>query len=211
MTTVLHLRRMLVVLMLLLAAGLAVWLRPGGSANVAAAAQSQSMSMSGTTSTTLAGQLARARLATLKYVTNLGRARNDGYQIITREMPGMGYHYLNPNIQGFDVTKPQILVYEHHGKTWQLGALEWVFPSVPAKPPLPDATFGYFPAACHYKDGTFVAAGAQSDCASESPTTHAAFSFWHPTLYTMHVWVWFPNPNGLYASTNPLVAAFNQG
>jgi hypothetical protein len=28
-------------------------------------------------------------------------------------------------VQGFDVTKPPILVYERHGHRWQLGALEW--------------------------------------------------------------------------------------
>jgi hypothetical protein len=42
-------------------------------------------------------------------------------------IPDMGYHFLNPTIQGFDITKPPILVYEHHGHAWQLGALEWVF------------------------------------------------------------------------------------
>ena len=36
-------------------------------------------------------------------------------------------------------------------------------------------------------------------------------SFWHPDLTTMHVWIWYPNPAGLYSSTNPLVALFNGG
>ena len=66
-------------------------------------------------------QLARARLATAKYATNLRAAKADGYQIITRMIPDMGYHYLNPTIEGFDVTKPPILVYERHGRSWQLG------------------------------------------------------------------------------------------
>jgi hypothetical protein len=30
-------------------------------------------------------------------------------------------------------------------------------------------------------------------------------------LITMHVWLWYPNPTGLFASTNPLAAPFNQG
>jgi hypothetical protein len=129
----------------------------------------------------LASQLARARLATAKYATSLGAAEAAGYQIITRMIPDMGYHFLNPTIQGFDVTKPPILVYERHGKTWQLGALEWVFPTEPATPPLPGATYGSFGAACHYKDGTFVFAGSQDACAKRSPETGAAFNFWHPT------------------------------
>lgn len=159
--------------------------------------------------TKLAGQLAAARAATAKYSTHLGRAKKDGYQIITQEMPGMGYHYLNPNIAGFDVKKPQILVYEHVGTRWQLGALEWVFPSVPTTPPLPDATYGEFPAACHYANGEFVPADSESSCADRHDGSK--FSFWHPELFTMHVWVWYPNPTGLYASTNPYVAPFNKG
>jgi hypothetical protein len=49
-------------------------------------------------------------------------------------MPDMGYHLLNPRISRFDVTEPPILVYEHRGSTWQLGALEWVFTSMPVPP-----------------------------------------------------------------------------
>jgi hypothetical protein len=157
----------------------------------------------------LATQLARARLATARYATNLAAAKADGYQIITRMIPDMGWHFLNPTIQGFDVTKPPILVYERHGHRWQLGALEWVFTQTPATPPLPGATYGSFPAACHYTDGTFVAARVQELCAKTSPETDAPFNFWHPDLVTLHVWVWYPNPAGLYSGTNPWIRPFN--
>jgi hypothetical protein len=159
----------------------------------------------------LAAQLAKARIATGKYATNLRAATADGYQIITRMIPDMGWHFLNPAIQGFDATRPHILVYERHGGSWQLGALEWVFLQQPATPPLPGATYGSFGAACHYKDGTFVFAGAQDQCAKRSPQTGARFNFWHPNLVTLHVWVWYHNPDGLYNGTNPLVAPFNRG
>jgi len=161
--------------------------------------------------TALAGQLAAARLATAKYATDLGKAKADGYQIITMMMPNMGFHFMNPRVQGFDVRKPQILVYEHHGNTWQLGALEWVFPKIPKTPPLPNATFGLFPAACHYADGTFIPDKNSNTCPKTAPRTGAKFTFWQPDLTTMHVWVWYPNPAGLYSSTNPLVAPFNAG
>src|SRR5262245_15756825 len=161
--------------------------------------------------TTRTGQLAAARLATAKYATDLGKAKADGYQIITMMMPNMGFHFMNPRIKGFNVRRPQILVYEHHGNTWQLGALEWVFPNMPRTPPLPNATFGLFPAACHYNDGTFIADKDPKTCPKTAPHTGAAFTFWHPDLVTMHVWVWYPNPAGLYSSTNPLVAPFNGG
>ncbi len=159
---------------------------------------------------TLAEQLAAARLATAKYATDLNKAKADGYMIITKMMPNMGYHFLNPKIQGFNIRKPQILVYEHHGKTWQLGALEWVFTSMPKTPPLANATFGSFPAACHYKDGTFIPDENPKTCPKKAPDG-AAFTFWHPDLTTMHVWIWYPNPAGLYSSTNPLVTPFNNG
>jgi hypothetical protein len=155
----------------------------------------------------LAARLAAARVATAPYVTDLAAAERAGYTIITRMMPNMGYHYLNPKIEGFDVTKPAILVYVRNGGGWQLGALEWVFPEQPAAPPLPGATYGSFDAACHYTDGTFVPTAAEKDCPKTAPEGGAPFGFWHPKLTTLHVWLWYHNPDGLYHGTNPLVPA----
>ena len=168
------------------------------------------MSMSGSAGSAAlpAAQLARARLATAKYANSLGAAKADGYSILTQLIPGMGYHFINPSIKGFDVRKPPILVYEKHGGKWQLGALEWVFPEKPATPPLKGATYGSFPAACHFKDGTFVPEPSTEACPKTSPQSGASFNFWHPAFVTMHVWIWYPNPDGLYASMDPLVHAF---
>jgi hypothetical protein len=159
----------------------------------------------------VAGQLAKAREASAKYATNLARAKADGYRIITKMMPNMGFHFMNPKIAGFNVRKPQILVYEHTGDKWQLGALEWVFTKMPTTSPLPNATFGSFPAACHYSDGTFIPDQNSKTCPTKAPDSGAKFTFWHPDLITMHVWVWYPSPAGLFSSTNPLVAPFNGG
>jgi hypothetical protein len=159
--------------------------------------------------TDLAAPLAVARAATAKYATDLDAAKTDGYQIITPNMPDMGYHFLNPDVTGFDPARPHILVYQRTDRGWHLGALEWVFPEEPAEPPLPGATYGSFDAACHYRDGTFEVAGAEGDCPPDSPTTGVEFSFWHPPLVTMHVWLWYPNPDGVFAGTNPLVHPFN--
>ena len=155
-----------------------------------------------------AALIAKARLATAKYATDLDAAKADGYGILTQHMPGMGYHFINPAITGFDVRKPPILVYERHGSRWQLGALEWVFPETPATPPLKGATYGSFPAACHYKDGTFTPQPSEAACAKKSPESGSPFNFWHPQLVTLHVWIWYPNPDGLYEGMNPLVDAF---
>ena len=209
-----------------LTAGAAVWALPAAgqagtasmgsmgstasTASMASTAGSDGMRMPAATGT-LTGDIAAARVATAKYATNLGRAKADGYKVITPMMPNMGIHFLNPKISGFNLRKPQILVYEHTSSGWQLGALEWVFPSMPKTPPLPNATFGFFPAACHYTDGTFVPDENQATCPKKAPHTGAAFFFWHPDLTTLHMWVWYPNRAGLYSSTNPDVAPFNKG
>jgi hypothetical protein len=56
-----------------------------------------------------------------------------------------------------------------------------------------------------------VFASSQDQCARRSPQTGAAFNFWHPDLVTLHVWLWYHNPGGLYSGTNPLVQPFNRG
>ncbi len=172
------------------------------SAAAVAAASSESSVVS---------DVAAARLATAKDATNLARAKADGYRIITRMIPNMGYHFMNPGVTAFNVRKPPILVYEHHGNSWQLGALEWVFTTMPSKPPLPGAQYGVFGAACHYLDGTLVFANSKALCAAKSPQTGTRFSFWHPRPITLHFWVWYPNPSGIYMGTNPMVAPFNGG
>lgn len=159
----------------------------------------------------LSEQLTATRLATARYVDDLALAQADGYMIITPTIPDMGVHYLNPAITEFDPGRPPILVYVPTVDGPQLGALEWVFPEEPESPPLPGATYGEFPAACHFTDGTFVPTEAEADCAEVNAETESPFSFWHGPLVTMHVWLWFHNPDGLFNGTNPLVSPFTTG
>jgi hypothetical protein len=156
----------------------------------------------------LAQQLNAAHAATAKYAADLARAQRDGYMLITPMMPGMGYHYLNPNVQGFDPTKPPILVYAGQGAQARLVALEWVWPEQPQTAPLEGATYGSFIAACHFKDGTFTPAATEAECPKANPDTSSPFNFWHPKLVTLHVWLWYQNPAGIYHPTNPLVEPF---
>ncbi len=195
---------------LVVVVALSTWAAAGGTATRPVGPPPRTAAGSGPEST-LVKQLALARLATAKYASDLQRAQADGYGIITKMIPNMGYHYMNPTVKGFDVRKPPILVYEHRGSSWQLGALEWVYTAKPATPPLPGAKYGSFGAGCHYRDGTFVPSETQDACPATSPQTGSAFNFWHPLLITMHVWLWYPNPTGLFASTNPLASAFNRG
>ena len=164
----------------------------------------------GTGSDELERQIARSRLALAPFATDLRRAKRAGYKLqITPMMPDMGYHYMNPDVKGFDVRRPPILVYVGRGKAAQLVAAEWVFPETPKKPPLPGATYGSFAAACHYVDGTFTPEDDEAACATRSPESGAAFSFWHPDLVTLHLWGWYPNPDGVFNPTNTLVSPFN--
>ncbi len=155
------------------------------------------------------GKLSAARMATAKYVSDLERAKADGYMIITPMIPNMGYHFLNPKIEGFDVTKPPILVYVQKSEAWQLVAIEWVYPKKPATAPLRGAQYGSFGAACHYKDGSFVEANAEAKCGKANAKTGSEFNFWHPPLVTLHLWAWYPNPNGVFGEFNPLLTPFN--
>jgi hypothetical protein len=163
---------------------------------------------SGPRSAALTRDIARARVALAPYATDLAKAKADGWsRQITPMMTDMGFHYMDPSVSDFKLTKPPILVYIHHGSTAQLVAAEWVFPTRPARAPIPGARYGSFPAACHYADGTFVPQTDQNACAQ---TSHgAAFVFWHPKLVTLHLWLWYPNPAGIFHGTNPLVAPFN--
>lgn len=154
-------------------------------------------------------QIAKARQATVRYAFNVEQAKADGYMIITPMIPNMGYHFLNPAISGFDVTKPPMLVYVRSGDAWQLVAIEWVFPAKPATAPLPGAQYGSFGAACHYKDGEFVMASAEAACAKTHAKTGAAFNFWHGPLVTLHMWIWYPNPVGIFGEFNSLLTPFN--
>lgn len=159
----------------------------------------------------LARKVARARVATAEYATNLDAAKSDGYRIITQMIPDMGFHFLNPDITEFDVKKPPILVYAKRGEQWQLVAFEWVFTEKPPKKPLPGARYGDFGAACHYDDGTFYFETTQDECEATSPESGASFFFWHPDLVTLHLWAWYPNPKGIFNGTNPFVRPFNKG
>ena len=159
----------------------------------------------------IAADLAQIRAGTAQYVNDLDAAAEDGFFIITQMIPDMGYHFLNPNVEGFDIGQPPILVYGRDGDQWELGAVEWVFPEEPAEPPMEGGTYGAFPAACHYDDGLFVPTATEEECAEAHPETEAALTFWHPDLVTFHVWAWMHNPDGIYNGTNPLMSARNEG
>src|SRR5262249_60123419 len=99
----------------------------------------------------LVSALAKARLATAKYSTSLAAAKAAGYGIITKMIPDMGFHYMNPKVTGFDPAKPPILVYEKTTGGWGLGAVGRVFTEEAETAPAPGASDGTVGGGWHHK------------------------------------------------------------
>ncbi len=105
---------------------------------------------------------------------------------------GMGVHFLNVGLIGptVDPLHPQVLLYESDGERLRLAAAEWFVPlstGVKARPQLFDHPF----------DGPMEG--------------H------HPIMpemmhhYDLHVWLWKPNPAGMFSPTNPAVKCGKTG
>ena len=96
---------------------------------------------------------------------------------------GMGVHFLNMGLMGptVDSLRPQVLIYEPHGDTLRLVAAEWFVPTQ----------------ASHTRPELF---GRPFDGPMEGhhPLMPAALHHWD-----LHVWLWKPNPAGMFSPTNP--------
>jgi hypothetical protein len=98
---------------------------------------------------------------------------------------GMGQHFVNGNLLGtLDPLKPQALVYRPGPNGYELVAVEYVV----------------------------FAAGWDADHASAPSLFGQSFGrinapnvFGLPDFYQLHVWVWEPNPSGLFNPWNPRV------
>jgi hypothetical protein len=104
----------------------------------------------------------------------------EGYIDVDFYMPGMGWHFLNPNLLDgeFVPTEPEILVYEVDcDGTYKLVALEYAIPlALSAMPPI-----GFI----GKNDVWFEDLGFQ--------------------LWTLHAWVFDYNPDGVFQKFNPRV------
>ena len=126
-------------------------------------------------------QLAAVRAATTPY-HDVRRALEDGYVDIDVVIPNMGRHFLNPALldDTFELRKPELLVYaERPNGMLRLVAAEYATPRDPTNPPPPPEGFV----------GSADAWSANLD-----------FDLW-----TLHVWVWHHNPDGIFAAMNPRV------
>ena len=130
-------------------------------------------------------QLTRLRLATAPY-RSLQRAKDAGYSAeITpcwqhRTLGAMGYHHGNPAlIDGtVELLKPELLMYEpQRNGRMKLVGLEYIVPI--------DAWTGESP-----------------------PTLLGQTMHRHSSLpiYKLHIWLWEPNPRGVFSDWNPRVS-----
>ncbi len=125
-------------------------------------------------------ELLQARWATAKY-RNLQNAIADGYESIDVVVPNMGHHYRKLSLvdNKFEVTKPEILVYnKHEDGHFELVAVEYAVPigETPNKAPK-----GFTGRADVWDRNT-------------------NFGLW-----LLHAWVWYKNPDGVFNPTNPLI------
>ena len=147
------------------------------AASVAAAARAEFREPSG--QALPINQLERARNATARY-HDVRKAVADGYVDINVVRPNMGRHFLKEGLVDgtFDVEHPELLVYspDANGKL-QLVAVEYAVPL------------------------------AASEAAPEG--FEGSADTWVPDmqfpLWTLHAWVWSPNPAGVFNATNSRV------
>lgn len=128
--------------------------------------------------------LAQVRRATAKY-QRIAVAQADGYVLIPHcvsdpDLGGMGYHAVNEDLIGpeFDPLKPQALLYElTAGGKYNLVGVEYIVIDIGQPQP-------YFGSQAFDIGGTPI------------PAPH----------YSLHVWIWKANPNGMYTPYNPNVS-----
>jgi len=129
-------------------------------------------------------QLQAARTATAAY-RDVARAKAAGYAALSVSscMPGVGLHFVNLRLLvdgAVDPSRPEYLLYEpRRGGGYTLVGLEYeLFAAGHARPTL----FGQ---------------------AFEGPITENIPGL--PRHYALHVWLYRPNPQGLFAPSNPNV------
>jgi len=96
----------------------------------------------------------------------------------------MGVHFINMSTIGptLDPAKPQVLIYEPDGNKLKLVAAEWFMPAQVAGDTKP-AIFGQ---------------ALMGPMEGHPPIMPAELHH-----YDLHVWLWKPNPAGIYSPTNP--------
>lgn len=125
--------------------------------------------------------LAEARRGSAQY-HNVEKALADGYLATTQCVPGMGYHYVNPTLNGTTTSAPNVLLYATNpsGKL-KLVAVEYV---------------------------VFSETLAEADAPTMfGQTYHGPMTHGIPRHFELHVWLWLANKgaDGIFSQTNSKV------
>ena len=131
-------------------------------------------------------ELAQARRATAKY-HDIDAAYADGFVDADIFLPGVGCHLINLGyLDGdFELTKPELLIYANcspgQGGEAELRAIEYV-----------------------------TLCGGPPTCTLPPPEGFSGDDdIWTPftdgSLWTLHVWVWRNNPDGIFVKINPRI------
>lgn len=133
----------------------------------------------------LRATLAQVRRATAQY-QDVTVAEESGYVQVSPFVPGMGYHYLKESLMDAEVipTQPEALVYVDNpadDSKRRLVAVEYLIPETLVE----DQS---------ELDGKFP--GVDGDAWHHEHEIHA---------WTLHAWIWYDNPEGVFHPTNPRV------
>lgn len=157
----------------------------------------------------LSKRIAEIRMATRRY-QDMEQAKADGYVQMSGNEPLVGYHFYNPGVTRFDDAHPSTLLYIRTDGQWQLVGLEYAVPGErPAESPFPGIAWERQLATCRYADWQGFPSRSLAGCPRAHPDTKSRLAAWYPDRWAIHLWLWYPNPYGLFASVNPLLAPFD--
>lgn len=157
----------------------------------------------------LAKRIAEIRETTARY-QDLEAAHTAGYIQFTGNLPLVGYRFVHPGITAFAFDRPAGLIYVGQGERWQLAAVEYAVTGDerPATQPFPGIAWSREPGTCRYADWHERVSPSREGCPPVHPEG-AALASWYPPRWFIRVWVWYPNPSGMFARLNPLLAPFD--
>jgi hypothetical protein len=153
----------------------------------------------GTTDPQVLRDLAKVRQATAKY-HDVNVALADGFiqtpACVASPDGGMGIHFINPDRlmdPAENILEPEILLYVETADGMKLLGVEYFYgigaPDTPVPNPAPPAPILF---------------GRPFDGPMEQHEPG------QPPHYDLHVWIWQPNPSGMFAPFNPNVSCEHQ-
>jgi hypothetical protein len=153
----------------------------------------------------MSAQLETARAAAERY-RDLRTALADGYVQVTQDLPGIGAHFLRPDLlldDVFDPSRPEMVLYTFRDGAWRFVGLSYAM-MAGGKDAEPEGFAGpldhwHFHENLCAKDGAIVGVGSTVEHCGRLGGTHVARTFW-----MNHVWIGGPSPAAdLFGEMNP--------